>query len=59
MTTSIDGQRSNPTRFQLSEAETPEEKSRRIRNGRIAVILAFAWWIVSVGGVITVINMQS
>ena len=43
----------------MSEVETPEEKSRRQRNGKIAAVLAFAWWIVSVGGVITVINLQS
>ena len=43
----------------MSEVETPEEQNRRVRNGRIAMFVALAWWIVSVGGVITVINMQS
>ena len=43
----------------MSEVETPAERNRRVRNGRIAMFVAFTWWIVSVGGVITVINMQS
>ncbi len=36
--------------------ETAEQKVRRIRNGRITIFLALAWWILSVGGVIYVIN---
>ncbi|MGI9422347.1 MAG: hypothetical protein ACR2PA_04080 [Hyphomicrobiaceae bacterium] len=43
----------------MTDTETSEEKDRRLRNGRMAIILSFAWWIVSIGGIIYVINAQS
>ena len=43
----------------LAEIETTEEKNKRTRNGRLAVILSFVWWVVSIGGIIFVINAQS
>ena len=36
--------------------ETADQRSKRIRNGRLAILLSVAWWIASVGGVIYVIN---
>ena len=36
--------------------ETADLRSKRIRNGRIAVILSVAWWVISIGGIIYVIN---
>ncbi len=36
--------------------ETADQRNTRIRNGRIAAILCVAWWIVSIGGIIFVIN---
>jgi hypothetical protein len=36
--------------------ETADETSRRLRNGKITAFLALAWWVVSIGGIIYVIN---
>ena len=36
--------------------ETADQRNKRIRNGRIATILCVAWWAISVGGIIFVIN---
>ena len=36
--------------------ETSEERSKRIRNGRIVATVSVAWWIISIGGIIYVIN---
>lgn len=36
--------------------ETDQQKSQRIRNGRVAIALSLAWWIASIGGIIYVIN---
>ena len=44
---------------ELTDTETSEEKERRLRSGRMAIILSFAWWIVSIGGIIYVINAQT
>jgi len=43
----------------MSGNESEADKSRRIRNGRMALILSIAWWVISIGGIITVINLQS
>jgi hypothetical protein len=39
--------------------ETQEQINRRRRNWWLATVLSFAWWVVSIGGVITVIIAQS
>ena len=43
----------------VSDIETQEEKSKRTRAGQMAIILSLAWWVVSIGGIIYVINAQS
>ena len=44
----------------MSDAEeTPEMRSQRIRKAQIAIIVSFAWWIVSIGGIIYVINVSA
>ena len=36
--------------------ETDGESNSRVRTGRIVALLCIAWWVVSVGGIILVIN---
>jgi hypothetical protein len=38
------------------ETETNDELSRRMRNGKITAVLAVAWWVASIGGIIWVLN---
>lgn len=37
-------------------SETSAKRSARIRNGRIAMIASFSWWILTIGGIIFMIN---
>ena len=44
----------------MSDAgETEEARNLRIRKARLAVLVSFAWWIVSIGGIIYVINASA
>lgn len=36
--------------------ETDGESNGRVRTGRIVAMLCIAWWVLSVGGIILVIN---
>lgn len=37
-------------------SETSDELRRRMRNGYITAIIAVGWWVVSIGGIIYVLN---
>lgn len=39
-------------------SETAGRTSARIRNGRIALVLAVSYWIITVGGIILMININ-
>ena len=36
--------------------ETDDDRRKRARNGRLAITLSLAWWVISIGGIIYVIN---
>lgn len=38
------------------ERETSNELARRMRNGKITAVIAVGWWIISIGGIIYVLN---
>lgn len=42
----------------MSTTETDQQRGARNRGGRIAVILSFAFWIFSAGGIILMINLN-
>lgn len=39
--------------------ETADQRTHRVRKGRLAIFLSIAWWVVSIGGIIYVINTTS
>ena len=44
----------------MSDAEETEEmRSQRIRKAQIAIFVSVAWWIISIGGIIYVINASA
>jgi hypothetical protein len=38
---------------------TEEERSNRMRTGRIVAAVSIAWWIATIGGIIWVINANA
>lgn len=42
----------------MSVSETEEERAVRVRKGRLAMLLSIAFWIVSAGGIILLININ-
>ena len=38
--------------------ETAQQRSARIRNGRLAMLASIGWWVLSIGGIILVINLN-